>query len=353
MPDPLLSLLIGSAILCASMLLFWPNGGLLGYLQRNQRHSARILREDALKHIHKTERHNQPASLESLAGALQISTSQVFTLLQDLQEQKLIEMQGEAFRLTPEGREYALHIIRAHRLWERYLAEETGFEEAQWHDLADRYEHSLTPAEVDALSAQLGNPTHDPHGDPIPTADGEMVLHGGQPLPGMPLDVPLRIVHMEDEPETIYAQLVAEGLYPGMPVRILENTPQRVRFWANGNEHILAPILACSISVVPMPENAPPPEKSSVGEPLHSLKMGQQGQVVELSPRLRGVERRRMMDLGILPGTQIRAEFSNPGNDPVAYRIRGALIALRKEQAELIRIAPLSQEVLSTPEAHL
>ena len=60
-----------------------------------------------------------------------------------------------------------------------------------------------------------------------------------------------------------------------------------------------------------------------------------------------------MMDLGILPGTQIRAEFSNPGNDPVAYRIRGALIALRKEQAELIRIAPLSQEVLSTPEAHL
>jgi DtxR family Mn-dependent transcriptional regulator len=338
MPDPLLSLLAGIFVLSILALLFWPDAGLFARMRSYRRMSARILREDALKHLHKAERHDQFASPESLAGALQININQAYDLLRDLQEQKLLELHGQSFRLTSQGRDYALHIIRAHRLWERYLAEETGFAEAKWHDLAERYEHELTPAQVEALSAQLGNPTHDPHGDPIPTASGELVLHGGQPLPSMPLNTPLRIVHMEDEPDTVYAQLVAEGLHPGMTVSILENTPQRVRFWANGDEHLLAPLLAASISVVQAPEDQPVPETASQGEPLHSLRIGQQAQVLALSPRLRGAERRRMMDLGILPGTTIRAEFTSPARDPVAYNIRGALIALRHEQADLIRI---------------
>ncbi|MFC1878682.1 DtxR family transcriptional regulator [Chloroflexota bacterium] len=341
MPDPLLSLIIGVAVLLLLSLLVWPKGGLIGYLQRNRRLSGRVLREDALKHIHNAEASSQTANLESVAGALQISVAQVYSLLTDLQEQALVEMQGEAFRLTAEGRSYALHIIRSHRLWERYLAEETGFEESQWHELAERQEHSMTPAEVDALAAQLGNPSHDPHGDPIPTASGEISPHGSQPLPSIPENAAVRIVHMEDEPEAVYAQLVAEGLHPGMAVRMLENNPQRVRFWANGDEHLLAPLLAASISVVPLLDKQPPPEEVCSGVPLHTLKPGQSGEVLELSHRLRGTERRRMMDLGILPGTMITAEFASPGGDPVAYNIRGALIALRTEQADLICITPM------------
>ena len=72
---------------------------------------------------------------------------------------------------------------------------------------------------------------------------------------------------------------------------------------------------------------------------------GQQGQVVALSPRIRGVERRRMMDLGILPGVVIGAELVSPSGDPTAYRIRGAMIALRREQAQLINI----QRMVETP----
>jgi DtxR family Mn-dependent transcriptional regulator len=257
--------------------------------------------------------------------------------MNQMQEQELIIMDGETFLLTPEGRDYALRIIRAHRIMERYLADETGHNEAAWHDLAERYEHDLSPSEVDALSAQLGNPTHDPHGDPIPTANGAMRLHGGEPLSNMPVGASFRIVHIEDEPETVYAQIAAEGLYPGMEVRLAESTPKRVRFWASdGEEHLLAPVVASSISVSEIPIETV--EIESLGEPLHTLHPGQQGEVVELSPRLRGSERRRMMDLGILPGTFISAEMLSPSGDPQAYRIRGALIALRKEQAELIRI---------------
>lgn len=69
---------------------------------------------------------------------------------------------------------------------------------------------------------------------------------------------------------------------------------------------------------------------------LADLRPGQQGTVAEL--RSTGLERRRMMDLGIVPGTTIVAEMTSPLGDPVAYRVRGALVALRQEQAQLILI---------------
>jgi DtxR family Mn-dependent transcriptional regulator len=216
--------------------------------------------------------------------------------------------------------------------------------------LAERQEHSLSPEEADALAMQLGNPSHDPHGDPIPTASGEISPHGSRLLSAVSVNEAVRIVHIEDEPEAVYAQLVAEGLHPGLAVRVMENTPRRVRFWADGDEHVLAPMLAANISVAPLVENQPPPEEACGGLPLHTLKPGQSGRVLNLSHRLRGAERRRMMDLGVLPGTIITAEFASSGQDPVAYNIRGALIALRKEQADSICIEPLVQNRHSNTE---
>jgi DtxR family Mn-dependent transcriptional regulator len=241
--------------------------------------------------------------------------------------------------LTPDGRDYALRIIRAHRVYERYLADQTGFKESEWHTRAHQLEHQISPEEVEALAAKLGNPTHDPHGDPIPTADGVVIYHQERtPLTSLPIDKPARIVHLEDEPEAVYAQLVAEGLHVGQEIRLLETSPQRVRFWAGEDEHILAPILAANISVVPLMEE--PKEEAMPGQPLTTLKPGQGATVAALSPRIRGAERRRLMDLGLLPGTTIEVEMESAGGDPIAYRLRGALIALRKSQAELISVCP-------------
>jgi DtxR family Mn-dependent transcriptional regulator len=337
MPDPLIALLVGSSLLAVGTLLFWPNGGLVGRWGRMRRMSARVLNEDTLKHIHRAERYGRSATIQSVAGALGVSEGQAAEILGYLEEQELVICEGSEIGLTANGRDYALRIIRAHRLYEHYLAEETGYSEADWHDQAERFEHTLTPDAADSLSAQLGHPTHDPHGDPIPTADGEMVQHGGQPLTTMELNQRLRIVHIEDEPDTIYAQLVAEGLYPGMEVILIEKAPQRVRFWADGDEHLLAPIVAANISVIPEAREVQV-EVPSPGEPLSALKPGESARVLQLSRRLRGVERRRMMDLGILPGTLIEAEMTSPGRDPTAYRVRGALIALREEQASMIQV---------------
>ena len=341
MPDPLNALLVGLLFVVLFLFLFWPNGGLIGRWRRTRRMSARVLREDALKYIHKTDIRGQRANLQSVAGALQISVNQAAELVNDMEKQELVTLEGGEMQLTPAGRDYALQVIRAHRLWERFLAEETGFDESEWHGRAEQFEHLITQDEANALSAQLGHPTHDPHGDPIPTDSGELVPHGGQPLTAIPLDQPARIVHIEDEPETVYAQLVAEGLYPGMEVRVIEASPQRLRFWAESDEHLLAPIVAANISVVPYVQKTL--DVGREGEQLSTLKPGEEGKVVNISPRCRGPERRRMMDLGILPGTVIKAEMTSPSGDPTAYRIREALIALRTEQAKMINITRLQE----------
>jgi DtxR family Mn-dependent transcriptional regulator len=336
MPNPFIALLIAGVITIVALWFFRPERGVFWRWQRARELTTKVLQEDALKHIRQCEIHGNKPTVKSLAGALNISPNEVADLLTYLEQHELLQVDGAEFQLTPAGRDYALRIIRAHRLYERYLADETGYEETAWHEQADRFEHHITPDEVDALAARLGNPTHDPHGDPIPTADGHVVYPERTPLTNMELDKPARIIHLEDEPEAVYAQIVAEGLHVGQELRLLESSQKRVRFWAGGDEHLLAPVVAANIAVAPLPEL--PRDDELPGEALSSLEPGQMGRVIRLSLRIRAAERRRLMDLGVLPGTLIKVEMSSAGGDPTAYRIRGALIALRKSQADLIYV---------------
>jgi DtxR family Mn-dependent transcriptional regulator len=188
MPDPLLSLIVAALVVAAGLLFFWPDRGLFWRWQRTNELTERVLNEDALKHIQQCEFHGERASLKSLAGALNINPNQVTGVISCLESHDLLRIEGNIFNLTPSGRDYAMRVIRAHRLYERFLAEATGFDESEWHQRAERIEHTLSPEEVATLSAQLGNPTHDPHGHPIPTAAGELVYHDGKALPTMTVD---------------------------------------------------------------------------------------------------------------------------------------------------------------------
>jgi len=341
--EPLIALGTALALLAAAAGMLYPRHGVIPRWRRARQQTRRIRTEDALKHILGCERggdrytsnSNAGASNAgaSLAGALQITADRAASLLVDMERRGLLHAESESIRLTPVGRQSALHILRAHRLWERYLADETGVGELEWHGQAEWQEHQLTPEEAEALAARLGNPTHDPHGDPIPGAEGEMLPRVGMPLISAEVNELLHIVHIEDEPQAVFAQLLAEGLYPGMEVRLLERSAHRIRFWAGGDEHVLAPVIAANVSVDRLMDPG-----DLVGEKLSDLAQGEGGWVVELSSRCRGLQRRRLQDLGILPGAEVWAELASSSGDPVAYRIRGALIALRKEQAELIQI---------------
>ena len=339
MAASLVGLMAGLVLALGVIGLFWPGWGLLSRWRGASQSAERVRVEDTLKHLYESEVNGVVSSMQSVAGAARLSVDDAADVLQNLQRRRLIELEREGIRLTATGREMGLHVLRAHRLWESYLADQTGFPEPEWHGRAHDLEHGLSPSEVDALSARLRHPTHDPHGDPIPTATGEFSGQQGVPLTTAPVDQPLRILHMEDEPKAVYAQLVAVDLHPGMPVRLVEVSPERVRLVAGGTEHVLAPLVAASVSVEPLAEERA--AETPVGEPLSALQAGDSGRVVAISRRCRGAERRRLLDLGVLPGTVIRAELRSPNGDPTAYRIRDALIALRAEQADLIRIERL------------
>ncbi|MCP5099172.1 MAG: ferrous iron transport protein A [Chloroflexi bacterium] len=96
-------------------------------------------------------------------------------------------------------------------------------------------------------------------------------------------------------------------------------------------------MIANNISVRPLPTTTTPIEHKIV-DALSGLSVGETAVVSHIAPTCRGAERRRFMDLGILPGTKIAAEMRSPSGDPTAYRIRGAVIALRTEQASHIKI---------------
>ena len=338
MTSPSISLLLLAAAIGLAVVLFRPVNGVVPRLRRARRIASRVTMEDALKHVHEAEYRGMPATLQSLAGALSISGNEAAALATRMESHGLLRAAGEGLGPTPAGREYALQVIRAHRLWERYLAEETGVAEAAWHAKAERVEHALTRPQTDALAARLGHPRYDPHGDPIPTARGEIPSRGDAiPLSELPPDSVARIVHIEDEPAATYAQIVAEGLHAGMEVRATATSAERIRFWADGDEHVLAPVLAAGISVVPKPAS----EAADVdgrSEKLSALPLGEAAEILSISRACRGLERRRLMDLGVVPGTRIEAIMRSPSGDPTAYLLRGTTIAIRQRQAERIRI---------------
>ncbi|MEJ5224003.1 MAG: iron dependent repressor, metal binding and dimerization domain protein [Anaerolineales bacterium] len=318
-----------------------PTYGGLARLQawRDIRHREQI--EDALKHLLDREQQGRHASPESLAGALGISTTQVMKLIADMSAQHLVEQRGLELHLTGEGERWALHVVRAHRLWERYLADEARMPLQKVHDEAQRREHTLSPAELDALDAALGFPSTDPHGDPIPTSAGQLARQGGRPLTAWETDEAVRIVHLEDEPAIAYQQITAAGLRLGQTIRILEKTPARYILSDGENEYRLAPAVAANIHVVPLAES----ERMPGGViPLWQLPHNQRAEIVALDEGVQGFTRRRFLDLGLTPGTLIAPELQNFFGDPRGYRVRGTLIALRKDQADQIWVKPLEQQ---------
>ncbi len=344
MLNPIIALLGTGLLLTILLLLLWPKVGLVWQIRHSRRSPQRVLIEDALKHIFHQEYKNQASTVESIAGALQIDRERAAALLAELESLELIHSSENGFWLTANGRGEALRIVRAHRLWERYFADETGLSETEWHQRAERREHETTPEQAEALAGRMGNPLLDPHGDPIPTSRGTMPPPKGKPLTDFPIGESGRIIHLEDEPEVIYAQLVAAGLYPGKIVRVIDKSPERIRFAANGDEIKLAPVAAANITVLPLPKEQ---TVEAPRDTLTALQEGESGVVVAISKNCRGMQRRRLMDLGIIPGTVISAELKSASGNPTAYNIRGAMIALRKDQAGLVQIKRVDELVES------
>jgi DtxR family transcriptional regulator, Mn-dependent transcriptional regulator len=315
--------------------IFWPKQGLLARFFRIKLMNERVLPEDALKYLFDCEYKGISCDMNSVAGNLNITGDKATILLDRLHKMGLTSMKNHMISLTDTGRSYSLKIIRVHRIWERYLADETNIAQTDWHKEADWLEHRVTSEDTEKLAAQIGNPVFDPHGDPIPTSKGELPAHKGQPLSCLKEGEMGRIIHIEDEPRNVYEQLTVLGLYPGMQVYVISADEGKIIFAADGNECILTPLFAAHITVELISGK---PSLTPKYLSLSSLRIGDKAEITGISPNCRGQQRRRLMDLGIVPGSLISAEITSASGDPVGYRVMGTTIGIRRKQADMIFI---------------
>jgi DtxR family Mn-dependent transcriptional regulator len=337
MVDPTLALLVFGLIVTAGVVLFWPRLGIVPRLLRLSRLDDRVRLEDAVKHVYMCRRNGLTCSLESLAGRLELSTERAAGLVSRLAELGLVRMDGVSPTLTEEGERSAVQLVRNHRLWERYLADRTGVPAGEWHDRAERMEHSLSAEQADILESRLGHPRWDPHGDPIPTSSGELTPVRGVGLATVEPGRAVEIVHLEDEPQQIYDGLVADGLVVGGRLDVIDRNDRAVRVRAGGREWSIDRVAAGNVTVTCLPEGA---RAEPAWTTLIDARPGTRVRVVGISRACRGAQRRRLLDLGVVRDTEIVPELVSATGDPIAYRIRGALIALRRAQAEQILVEP-------------
>ena len=131
--------------------------------------------EDYLKTVFALTQAEDQASTSALADALGVQPPSVTGMVKRLADRGLLEhVPYRGVRLTERGRIEALRVLRRHRILETYLTERLGYADHDVHDEAERLEHAVSDRLIEAMATALDDPAHDPHGAPIPTADGEV-----------------------------------------------------------------------------------------------------------------------------------------------------------------------------------
>ena len=333
--NPYIALAVFIVIILFLIYIFLPKKGLLSDYRKVRTNTKRVLMEDALKHMYDYESHQLVSTLNSIAGNLGVSVDKASKIVENLKKLNLVELDNQSLNLSTAGKSYALRVIRIHRLWENYLAEETGVGEVDWHDEAEKVEHNLTQQDADELSARMGNPKFDPHGDPIPDTDGNILENKGKLLNSLEIGSIVKVIHIEDEPKAIYLKLLEKGLYPGKQILIADKSDKKITIAADGDEFVLGPLVASKVSVEVLDQKEFNNEKTRT---LIDLKPGEVCEVVNVSPNCRGQQRRRLLDFGIVPGSSVSLHMHSPLNDPTAYLVKETIVALRKNQANKVLI---------------
>ncbi|MDQ3237221.1 MAG: metal-dependent transcriptional regulator [Actinomycetota bacterium] len=165
----------------------------------------------------------EAASTKDVAARLLVSSASVSNMFARLQEMGLVEY--ERYRgasLTEKGRIEALRLVRRHRLIETFLLKHLGYSWRDVHAEAERLEHTVSDEFTERLAEFLGHPGHDPHGDPIPTADGTLEPDHSFPLSEAEAGWRVRIHKVGDEDDLVLDYLGERGLVPGRTLNVKE-----------------------------------------------------------------------------------------------------------------------------------
>jgi DtxR family Mn-dependent transcriptional regulator len=205
--------------------------------------------EDYVKAIYKSQAEGEITS-QDVAARVGVSAPAVSKMLRNLVLLKLVRMHARTgVHLTPYGQRTALQTIRRHRLLEVYLVKELGYKWDEVHAEAERLEHHISPLFEERIAEKLGHPAFDPHGDPIPTSDGEMPAIEDVQLASAPCPSHLVITRLSDRDPDLLRHAAGLGLTPGTQIELHHKEPFGGPYAINiGSKKIqLAPEAACQI----------------------------------------------------------------------------------------------------------
>lgn len=182
--------------------------------------------QDYIKAIFKLQIDGQGVSTSAIAEKMDVSSASVSGMIKKLAKAGLLTHSPyQGVMLTDSGRKVALEMIRHHRLLELYLMKALGYTWDQVDAEAERLEHVISEEMEDRMAAFLDQPTHDPHGDPIPTKDGYMPSIRYAPLTTIDPGQTVRIRRVRDRDPDLLRYLGKLGMYPDAVVEVLDKAP--------------------------------------------------------------------------------------------------------------------------------
>jgi DtxR family Mn-dependent transcriptional regulator len=193
-----------------------------------------------------------PVTNNALAERIGVSAASASNMVKKLDGLGLVEhLPYHGVQLTPQGRRVALEVLRHHRLLELYLAESLGVPWDRVHDEAEVLEHHISEELEELIANALGNPTHDPHGDPIPTRELEIVEGAVCTLDSLEPGQRGRFMRISDSDPEMLRYLADRGIAPGDDFEVVDKQPFGgplfVRF--GGDQHVIGGLLASAMRV--------------------------------------------------------------------------------------------------------
>lgn len=160
-------------------------------------------------------------SMGHVATALGVTPGTATTMVKALSDSGLAEYEPySGVRLTAAGERLAGLVIRRHRLVETFLVQVMGMSWAEVHEEAEQLEHAVSDRLIDRIDSMLGRPAHDPHGDPIPNADGVITPQHLDNLLTCPIGTPLKVTRIADQDPAFLHFIEENDLKPGQPVQV-------------------------------------------------------------------------------------------------------------------------------------
>lgn len=181
--------------------------------------------ENYLKAIYVGETHlvgdQKLVPMGQLATALGIAPGTATTMVKALAESGLVAYEPyNGVRLTPAGEKLAARVLRRHRLIELFLVQVMGMNWDEVHDDAEQMEHVVSDKLIERMDEMLGHPAFDPHGDPIPTADGQLAHRALETLLTCPMNTPVTVARVTDQDAAFLRFIESHNLKPGETIQV-------------------------------------------------------------------------------------------------------------------------------------